>query len=102
MDFEIAVPTNFTDAGRLLGLFEIRNTIEAVLLCLPILFLTFMCFSFGITAKIIIAVSLCAVIGGFALIGIGDSSLLQFLKQYRDYHKKRGILTYRGEVIEKT
>lgn len=33
------IPTNFTDAGRVLGLFEIRNLIEAVLLTLPILYL---------------------------------------------------------------
>lgn len=102
MDFEIAVPTNFTDAGRLLGLFEIRNTIEAILLCLPVLFLIFTCLPLGITAKIIIAVSLCAVIGGFALIGIGDNSFLEFVFMYRRFRKKREILTYRGCVDEKT
>ena len=31
------IPANYTDAGRLFGLFEIRNTIEAVLLGLPVL-----------------------------------------------------------------
>lgn len=33
------IPTNFTDAGRVMGLFEIRNMVEAVLLTLPILYL---------------------------------------------------------------
>ncbi len=33
------IPTNFTDAGRVMGLFEIRNLIEAVLLTLPMLYL---------------------------------------------------------------
>ena len=33
------IPTNFTDAGRVMGLFEIRNMIEAILLTLPILYL---------------------------------------------------------------
>ena len=33
------IPTNFTDAGRIMGLFEIRNLIEAVLLTMPILYL---------------------------------------------------------------
>lgn len=101
MDLQIAVPTNFTDAGRILGLFEIRNTVEAVCLCVPVFFLVFTCLPIGITAKIILAVSLCAVIGGFALIGIGDSSLLQFIALYRKYRKKHAILTYRGEVNEK-
>ena len=26
------IPTNFTDAGRVMGLFEIRNMVEAILL----------------------------------------------------------------------
>ena len=29
------IPTNFTDAGRVMGLFEIRNMVEAVLLSFP-------------------------------------------------------------------
>ena len=32
------IPVNFTDAGRLFGLFEIRNAIETVLLTVPVLF----------------------------------------------------------------
>ena len=35
------IPTNFTDAGRVMGLFEIRNMVEAVLLTLPTLYLCF-------------------------------------------------------------
>ena len=29
------IPVNFTDAGRVLGLFELRNCIEAAVLALP-------------------------------------------------------------------
>lgn len=29
------IPVNFTDAGRVLGLFELRNCIEAAVLVLP-------------------------------------------------------------------
>ena len=32
------LPVNFTDAGRVFGLFEIRNLVEAVLLTLPLLY----------------------------------------------------------------
>ena len=31
------IPANYTDAGKLFGLFEIRNAIEAVLVGLPVL-----------------------------------------------------------------
>ena len=33
------IPNNFTDAGRVFGLFEIRNLIEALVLTLPLLLL---------------------------------------------------------------
>ena len=33
------IPVNFTDAGKLFGVFEIRNAVETVLLCIPILIL---------------------------------------------------------------
>ena len=31
------IPTNFTDAGRVMGLFEIRNMVESILLAGPAL-----------------------------------------------------------------
>ena len=31
------IPVNFTDAGKLFGVFEIRNAVETVLLCIPIM-----------------------------------------------------------------
>ena len=31
------IPANYTDAGKLFGLFEIHNAIEAVLVGLPVL-----------------------------------------------------------------
>ena len=38
MNYEVYhIPTNFTDAGRVMGLFELRNLVEAVLLMLPAL-----------------------------------------------------------------
>ena len=35
---EYYIPANFTDAGRLFGLFEIRNALEAAVLSVPLLF----------------------------------------------------------------
>ena len=34
-EITVVIPVNFTDAGRLFGLFEIRNAVEAVLICVP-------------------------------------------------------------------
>ena len=40
MNYEVYhIPTNFTDAGRIMGLFELRNLVEAVVLTIPVLYL---------------------------------------------------------------
>ena len=40
MNYEVYhIPTNFTDAGRIMGLFELRNLIEAAILTIPVLYL---------------------------------------------------------------
>ena len=36
MENEYIIPANYTDAGKLLGAFEIRSAAEAVLLCVPL------------------------------------------------------------------
>lgn len=37
MNYEVYhIPTNFTDAGRVMGLFELRNLVEAVVLTIPV------------------------------------------------------------------
>ena len=69
------IPTNFTDAGRVMGLFEIRNLIEAVLLTLPILYLCLAFVPLSMTPKIIVTLTVLVPVGGFGLIGISDDSL---------------------------
>ena len=85
METTVHIPTNYTDAGKLFGMFEIRNTIECVILCVPLIWLIF-----SIAAVLVIPV------GGFALMGIADHSLFAFLKVYRKWRKNRGVLLYRG------
>ena len=36
MENEYIIPANYTDAGKLLGAFEIRSAAEAILLCVPL------------------------------------------------------------------
>ncbi len=73
------IPTNFTDAGRVMGMFEIRDMIEAVLLSLPILYLCMVLIRLSLTPKIIITLTILVPVGGFGLIGISDDSLTRWL-----------------------
>ena len=86
------IPTNFTDAGRVMGLFELRNLIEAVVLTLPILYLCLAFVPLSMTPKIIVTLTVLVPVGGFGLIGINDDSLTRWLGSW---------WRYRGECTEK-
>lgn len=96
MDTTVHIPTNYTDAGKLFGMFEIRNAIECVILCVPLILLVFGLSPFKLTTTLIIACVLVIPTGGFALMGIADHSLFTFLKIYRKWRKDRGVLLFRG------
>jgi hypothetical protein len=99
MDNEIyRIPVNYTDAGRVLGLFEIRNVVEAAALGIPILFFCAYLPALALTAKIIITMILFVPAAGFALIGINGDSLTRYLKARRTWRKRRRTLAHRGEV----
>ena len=91
------IPTNFTDAGRVMGLFELRNLIEAVVLTLPILYLCLAFVPLSMTPKIIVTLTVLVPVGGFGLIGINDDSLTRWLGSWWRWRKGRRIITYRGE-----
>ena len=76
-EITVVIPVNFTDAGRLFGL---------LMRILP----------FGLLWRIGIVSAVTVITGGFALIGIGDMSLLEFLKQYIRFKRQAKILTYKG------
>lgn len=90
------VPANFTDAGKIMGTFTIRNTVEAVALTVPLAFGVFALLPFDLTAKIIVSLVLAVPMGGFALLGVNDDSLTVFIKTWLKYRKGRQIITYRG------
>ncbi|WP_077534371.1 hypothetical protein [Massiliimalia massiliensis] len=96
MDQIVYIPTNYTDAGKILGMFEIRNTIECVVLCVPLALLIFFLSPLGITATIVIITVLVVPLGGFTLFGIQEHSFFSFLYIYTKWYKNRRILTYRG------
>ena len=92
----ILIPANFTDAGRILGLFDIRNTVEALIFTIPIAFVFFALLPFGLTARIITGSVFIVPTAGFSLIGIQDYNLTTFLRIYLKWRKSRRILTYKG------
>ncbi len=94
------IPANYTDAGKLFGLFEIRNAIEAVLVGLPVLAFCAACLPLELTWKIIVSLFLLVPLVGFALIGLKDDSLTRYLRTWWTWRRKRRIMTYRGEVYE--
>lgn len=71
MNYEVYhIPSNFTDAGRIMGLFELRNLVEAVILTVPALYLCIAFLPFGLTAKIIVTLVVVVPVGGFGLISL--------------------------------
>ncbi len=101
MENEYVIPTNFTDAGKLFGMFEIRNVIEALILCIPITLLCLALSPFGLTGTIILVMIPVVVAGGFAIVGIQDYSLFTFIRIVRTFKKNKRILSYRGNKWEK-
>lgn len=95
MNAPTTIPTNYTDAGKILGMFETRNVIEAVILGVPLLILILFGSPFGLTATIIGAAVIVIPICGFALIGIHDYSLIIFLRLYLKWRKDRRIISYK-------
>lgn len=92
------IPTNFTDAGRVMGVFAIRNLVEAVLLTLPVLYLCLAFLPLSLTPKVVVTLFLIVPLGGFGLIGISDDSLTRFLAIWWKWRRHRRRITYRGEV----
>ena len=96
MEPTVFIPTNFTDAGKLCGMFEIRNVVECFILCVPIALLAILLSPFGLTGTIVLVTVLVISIGGFAMIGVQDYSLFTFLRIYNRFKKNKRIITYRG------
>ena len=98
MDIPTAyIPTNYIDAGRLLGLFPVRNCIEAVAIGIPMALVFIILSPFNLTIKIVVCTAFIVPLCGFALMGVRDYSLLVFLRIYITWRKSKRILIYRGE-----
>ena len=90
------IPANFTDAGRVMGVFELRNLVETVILTLPVLYLCLVLLPFGLTAKITVTLIIVVPLGGFGLMGISGDSLTRWAGNWLRWRKSRRLMTYRG------
>ncbi len=90
------IPANFTDAGRVMGLFELRNLVEAVILVLPVLYFCLVLLPLELTAKITVTLIIVVPLGGFGLIGVRDDSLTRWLGAWLRWRRSRRLMTYRG------
>ncbi len=81
-----------------MGLFEIRNLIETLLLTLPILYLCLALIPLSLTPKIIVTLIIVVPVGGFGLLGINDDSLTRWISCWWRWRKGRRIISYRGEA----
>jgi len=95
---EFYIPTNFEDSGKLMGIFNMRNVVEAGIISLPLVYFIFKLVPLGFTWKIIIAAIFVIPAGGFALMGINDDPLSVFVKNFWHWLKNRKISEYRGDV----
>ena len=97
------IPVNFTDAGRVFGLFELRNCLEAVVLAVPTVGLCTLIANltpFLLTVKLIISLCLLVPVCGFSLLVIRDESLSRFLITYFRWRTSRRIALNKGGPIK--
>ena len=90
------IPANFTDAGRVMGMFELRNLVEAVILTLPVLYFCLVLLPFELTTKITVTLIIVGPLGGFGLMGIGGDSLTRWVGIWWRWRRARRLMTYRG------
>ena len=95
----IVIPTNYTDSGKLFGMFEKRNAIETVCLALPVIFLIVMLSPFSIRVNLIFGAVILVPLCGFSLFGIRDYSLISYLLIYCKWRKIAAKLHTREEKI---
>lgn len=93
------IPANYTDSGKVLGIFPVRNLIEAAILGLPILFLVFRCLPLTLSWRIMVGMTLTVPASGLALIGIDDAPLSAFLRIWYQWRRHRRIIEYRGAAL---
>ena len=97
------IPASFTEAGRVFGMFELRNCIDTVVLAAPTLGICMLIarqLAVSLTIKLVISLCLLVPVCGFALLGIRDDSLSRFLSVYFRWRRHRRIILNKGGMIK--
>ena len=81
-----------------MGLFELRNLVEAVVLTIPVLYLCIAFLPFALSTKIMVTLVVIVPVGGFGLIGVNDDSMPRWLEDWWRWRRRRRIILFRGEV----
>lgn len=79
-----------------MGMFELRNLVEAVILTLPVLYFCLVLLPFGLTTKVTVTLIVVIPLGGFGLMGISGDSLTRWAGNWWRWRKNRRLMTYRG------
>lgn len=95
------IPANFTDAGKVMGVFAVRNLVETLVLTLPVLYLCIALITLPLTYKIVVIMVIVVPLGGFALVGVNDDSLTRWFSSWWRWRRARRKITYRGEASTK-
>lgn len=95
---EFYIPANFEDSGKVMGIFGMRNVVEAGIFSLPFVFVVFKIVPVSLTMKIILSAVFAIPAGGFALIGINDDPLSVFVRNCFHWLRNRRIIEYRGDA----
>ena len=91
-----AIPSNYTDSGKLLGgMIEPRNAAEALSLILLVGYPELMLIAMPGTIRIVVMTVTLIPVGVVALMGIGGDSLYQYLGHIIHYMVRRRKLTMR-------
>lgn len=99
------IPNNFTDSGRVFqGMFELRNVIEAIILCGIIGYFLWTILGFEIKMKIIVIAVVILPLGILALIGYQGDCLTKTIQTVFLYLRNKKKLRYRRikKNVEKT
>lgn len=88
------IPSNYTDSGKILGLFELRNAIEAGVLAVVVGF-PLLSASMSLPTKIVTVVLGVGLVVFVAGTGIGGDSLTQYLHSIWKYLRNKRKLKYR-------
>ena len=88
------IPHNYTDNGKILGMFEKESAYLAIAWVVPMTLLEFNFLPFSVDIKIFVLILGVIPPAIFALIGIGGETLISFVKCVHRFYSRARIYFY--------